>query len=275
MQALDAALDSAKVDVEADDREFFAAERLALDLVHDLATRPTPRSPELLAMLHDQALESTWLETLVIHLLGLRRYITATPEFVALLGSSDDTRLVETLTTALMRCADGDVAKRLRNGYRRGDEAFRSAATIVLGNCAFPDGLLAIQSALREETSDDLKCSCYAAWLSLWHREGFGVALAFARRLGAFLPMDVRYELPVFAKIWGEELPEADAWRAAARAADEAADDEYDDAADDDFDHADEESTAATAKVGRNEPCPCGSGRKFKKCCLAGDDAPR
>lgn len=21
-------------------------------------------------------------------------------------------------------------------------------------------------------------------------------------------------------------------------------------------------------KVGRNEPCPCGSGKKFKKCCL-------
>lgn len=26
-------------------------------------------------------------------------------------------------------------------------------------------------------------------------------------------------------------------------------------------------SIAATAKVGRNEACPCGSGRKFKKCC--------
>jgi preprotein translocase subunit SecA len=25
-------------------------------------------------------------------------------------------------------------------------------------------------------------------------------------------------------------------------------------------------------KVGRNEPCPCGSGKKFKKCCLK--DAP-
>jgi uncharacterized protein len=23
------------------------------------------------------------------------------------------------------------------------------------------------------------------------------------------------------------------------------------------------------AKVGRNEPCPCGSGKKFKKCCGA------
>src|SRR5271165_6931598 len=26
----------------------------------------------------------------------------------------------------------------------------------------------------------------------------------------------------------------------------------------------------ATAKVGRNEPCPCGSGRKYKHCCQSG-----
>ena len=25
--------------------------------------------------------------------------------------------------------------------------------------------------------------------------------------------------------------------------------------------------TLSTAKVGRNDPCPCGSGQKFKKCC--------
>lgn len=23
-----------------------------------------------------------------------------------------------------------------------------------------------------------------------------------------------------------------------------------------------------TAKIGRNDPCPCGSGKKFKKCCV-------
>lgn len=27
-------------------------------------------------------------------------------------------------------------------------------------------------------------------------------------------------------------------------------------------------------KVGRNDLCPCGSGKKFKKCCL-GDDGPK
>ena len=26
-------------------------------------------------------------------------------------------------------------------------------------------------------------------------------------------------------------------------------------------------------KVGRNDPCPCGSGRKYKQCCLAREDA--
>lgn len=26
-------------------------------------------------------------------------------------------------------------------------------------------------------------------------------------------------------------------------------------------------------KVGRNDPCPCGSGKKYKKCCLARDEA--
>ncbi len=27
-------------------------------------------------------------------------------------------------------------------------------------------------------------------------------------------------------------------------------------------------------KPGRNDPCPCGSGRKYKHCCLAKDTAP-
>ena len=29
----------------------------------------------------------------------------------------------------------------------------------------------------------------------------------------------------------------------------------------------------SSPKVGRNDPCPCGSGKKFKKCCGAGKDS--
>lgn len=28
-------------------------------------------------------------------------------------------------------------------------------------------------------------------------------------------------------------------------------------------------------KIGRNEPCPCGSGKKYKKCCLNKTDEQR
>lgn len=30
----------------------------------------------------------------------------------------------------------------------------------------------------------------------------------------------------------------------------------------------------ATTKIGRNDPCRCGSGKKYKRCCLPADDAP-
>jgi SWIM/SEC-C metal-binding protein len=29
------------------------------------------------------------------------------------------------------------------------------------------------------------------------------------------------------------------------------------------------EPARAAPRVGRNDPCPCGSGRKFKRCCVA------
>jgi len=28
-----------------------------------------------------------------------------------------------------------------------------------------------------------------------------------------------------------------------------------------------------TGKIGRNDPCPCGSGKKYKKCCLLKEEA--
>jgi hypothetical protein len=32
-------------------------------------------------------------------------------------------------------------------------------------------------------------------------------------------------------------------------------------------------NTVKVARPGRNEPCPCGSGRKYKQCCLEKDEA--
>lgn len=37
--------------------------------------------------------------------------------------------------------------------------------------------------------------------------------------------------------------------------------------------HAPQSPFVAGAKVGRNDPCPCGSGKKHKKCCMASEGA--
>jgi uncharacterized protein YecA (UPF0149 family) len=46
-----------------------------------------------------------------------------------------------------------------------------------------------------------------------------------------------------------------------------------------DFGDLDEEPTSSSistsVKIGRNDPCPCGSGKKFKKCCLNKPKSPR
>jgi hypothetical protein len=49
---------------------------------------------------------------------------------------------------------------------------------------------------------------------------------------------------------------------------DEYWDDEQGDLDDDDERGYDQEPPVVRQKTGRNDPCPCGSGRKFKKCCL-------
>ena len=62
--------------------------------------------------------------------------------------------------------------------------------------------------------------------------------------------LDYRLEREGYAPQFGVEAEEEepDAWAEEAESAD---------------------SPAAAPKVGRNEPCPCGSGKKYKKCCGA------
>ncbi len=40
-----------------------------------------------------------------------------------------------------------------------------------------------------------------------------------------------------------------------------------------DYDYDETTYVRAEPKIGRNDPCPCGSGKKYKKCCLDKDEA--
>lgn len=68
----------------------------------------------------------------------------------------------------------------------------------------------------------------------------------------------------------------ARAYRHFADARREFADAQYDDTLEDEEidDYYPETYVRPEPKVGRNEPCPCGSGKKYKRCCGASDLGP-
>ncbi|MBE0664154.1 MAG: SEC-C domain-containing protein [Bacteroidales bacterium] len=45
-------------------------------------------------------------------------------------------------------------------------------------------------------------------------------------------------------------------------------DNDFDESVDDQDVSYDQPTQARFLKIGRNEPCPCGSGKKYKKCCM-------
>jgi hypothetical protein len=96
--------------------------------------------------------------------------------------------------------------------------------------------------------------------------------------------LEVRSTLLTACKLTGERFPEFEAWREDSKndqefrrkwRSEHPLPDDEDDFEDDEFEEEDYEETEPppltivrrNARIGRNDPCPCGSGKKFKKCC--------
>jgi uncharacterized protein YecA (UPF0149 family) len=89
--------------------------------------------------------------------------------------------------------------------------------------------------------------------------------------------IEVRTDLLTACKVLGERVPEFDEWTEAAKNDTEFRKNWYkemtrlDELELNDAEEIDEpppDTIVRHAHVGRNDPCPCGSGKKFKKCCL-------
>ncbi len=71
---------------------------------------------------------------------------------------------------------------------------------------------------------------------------------------------------------WAKENREALERQARLNSEQEQGGDDYSNDGDGDYGHT-ETYVRPTPKIGRNDPCPCGSGKKYKKCCLPLDQA--
>ena len=136
----------------------------------------------------------------------------------------------------------------LSNAGVKDERIFAAVREVFVRDPSFGAGMLAnygdvravplIEKAIAEFTPN---------FSSLWGRSDLVELLDAQERLGAVLAPELRERIDG----WFAE------WDARHRRTKEA------------------DASVQRKKVGRNEPCPCGSGKKYKKCCLASDEAAR
>jgi hypothetical protein len=248
-----------------------------------------------------------WLTGLMIGLAGRMRFEEAAAPIVDLLAVDSDW-YGEEVVTALTRIGTADVVRMVAERYPQLDWIPRVSATTILTRIRSAESAEAITPLLAAE--DDGTLRAYLGTAAAAQLDDQLVPLARAvcdensddsERRG------IREHLVAFSHVSGYELPERDDWERELDAYDDRIrrlgdsrtsplaqrfpgltddDDEYSDAEDDaDRGNIDLEALAAASRsaaedrltrglrVGRNEPCPCGSGKKYKRCCLS--DAPR
>ena len=243
-----------------------------------------------------------WLEPLMVKLAGLLRLESAVPLILGKLHENDDL-LAGSCVEALSRIATDRVVAAVAEGCAKAERHFRLYATGVFENIHSD---LAVEKALglmAGERDQHIRQELAHAALSHFADEAIEPVRQLLRstRIHGEL-RHLRDYLVVTCTIMEERFPEYEEWRAAGEREREEHRRQLEAVADDpnaallwtlerakDYfpsDVPDEKETAvsdaysadelllasgskpATERVGRNDPCPCGSGKKYKKCCL-------
>lgn len=239
-----------------------------------------------------------WLTGLMIILAGRLRVEEAAPLIWDLMTVDWDWYSDEAVA-ALTRIGTPGIMQLVRDRYPQATWDTRLYATTLLARIRCDDSAAAIEESLALEDDDGLR-----AYLGVAAAAQFDDRLLpLARAVLDEAPEDpergeIRELLVAFSHLSGHELPDRDDWERRVDEYDDhmtrlgdpaesplaslfhepADDDDDDDFRVDDLDLGawDGEDEASPdnqvrrgSRVGRNEPCPCGSGRKYKRCCLS------
>ncbi len=265
-------------------------------LIQTVAQSDVPTNTEI-----EERLESyddsngDWLEVLLVRLAGLRRIEAVIPRLVDCLGDDDDA-MPNAAQKALIRIGTDAVVGCIEEQFHDADWSWQLYATGVLEAIGVPAAEEALLSLSEGVLDEGIDASVGSALLHMFSERG----IAVVRRLvlaGYDVTMDsLEDSLPFVVQVLGVEFPIDPDWEAAAKRCEQERnksweefreafyrnqtnsglpDDDFSDS-DDDFIDEDEFDAPSipsgtfvrvTQKVGRNDPCTCGSGKKYKKCC--------
>ncbi len=252
-----------------------------------------------------------WLEPSIIELAGAMKLQEAIPILVERMYE-DDWGVSDSALTALQLIGGDKVVEELASQWADASGDFRRGAAEVLGHIHTDLSAEKCLEFLADERDDDTRSFLANAALKSFVTEALEPVQQMVRGPWDDLTpdeSDLRYHLVAAATIMGASFPEYDRWYAESarnrwgwhdhdrgRIRENFREDEDEDSEEDEWDEELEESDDSedegiephaeeglpgllpfqheTERAGRNAPCPCGSGKKYKKCCLRKQDTP-
>jgi hypothetical protein len=265
----------------------------ALWIVGALARYPEQFSDEVLNILQREN-AGDWLEIMAVRLAGAMKLEAATPYLIDFLPDFDSWA-ADSARGSLSRIGTDSVVEQLAARFVE-DEALRPAIASLLENFYSDACVQTCAELLDREQDDEVREYLIESLLTNFASEGIEPARQFILAQEKTPEVvELRDALLTVCRMRDARFPEFDAWLEDSAHDDEFFEawyaahgsDDFDDEApwdddglddgelglDDDLEGGFDDGPAETIvrhdeKVGRNDPCPCGSGKKYKKCCL-------
>jgi hypothetical protein len=214
-----------------------------------------------------------WMELFMVNLAGEMRLDAAVPHIVAkLLDAEEEADLLfDQGEQALVKIGTDAAVEGAATLFAQGDLIQRMNACHVFEHVHSDLAVTKALELLPNEGDVTIKTTLAQALISQFAYEGIEpvreLVLSGDYDLGV---TDLRRDLIAATTLMEVDLPENEAWRGDIEKdrneaekqmrlrAEPPSEDEYEE----------EPLPPPKKKVGRNDPCPCGSGRKFKQCCM-------
>jgi len=274
-QRLESICEAGKDKMSPNEIPYAEAQDIAEALARDVSQ--AERLIELLMLEFDPNTKTalTWLEIFLVQMAGDMRYEPSIPLIIKKF-LVDGEILNEECVKALTKISTDSVVHAVRETYPQAPNHFRHYSSGILGDIHSDLAVSAGLELLSLELDLDLR-----TWLATALVDQFSTETNDAARSVLLEDppesYDLKSSLVVACKLMNYEVPELKQWeqeltepgqRFGGRGLPSI-----------DFGDLDDEPDIAPisngVKTGRNDPCPCGSGKKFKKCCLNKPKAPR
>ena len=219
-----------------------------------------------------------WMEGLATRMAGELRLEAAAPMLVAKLLEDSGDYVNEGCQRAFIKVGTDTIVETICRDWASAPWHYKLYASSALEHIHSDLTVSKCLELLEREESSDIRVSLIGAALGSFSSDGIGPAWELSHR-GIH---ELRRDLVGAAMLMGLSFPELEQWKDEVKKHDERVKQRMQSLMADpppeakpkspSFDHLIEPppqpAIARKEKVGRNDPCPCGSGKKYKKCCL-------